>query len=174
MILYVAQIKALLQQDIDWSCLVKFAQVHGLLPLSYATLSKICSDTVPHSVLEHIRVHFCANVQRNLYLSRKLLEILSLFENNGIIAIPYKGSVLAECGYRNFAPREVRDLDILVRQQDVSNARQILLDQGFELEWPRLELNNAQEGSLLRSEQHYIFNRYDGRIRLELHWRFTV
>jgi hypothetical protein len=84
-------IKFILQNGIDWSYLIKTTQLHGLIPLVYKSLSVIHSDDIPQWVLEKLHQHFLVNARRNILLTEELFRLLSLFKDEGISAIPYKG-----------------------------------------------------------------------------------
>src|SRR2546430_3203484 len=71
------------------------------------------------------------NARRNLLMLWELLEILDLFTEQGIRALPYKGPVLAAIEYGNLAARTFCDLDILVRKEDATRARDLLVARGY-------------------------------------------
>ncbi|MFN6537643.1 MAG: nucleotidyltransferase family protein [Nostoc sp. EkiNYC01] len=128
------RIKTLLQQNIDWTLLIQIATYHGTIPLLYQSLNKIGKEAIPQTVLTQLQNRYHANASRNLFLSHELLKILKLFEANKIPAIPFKGLVLAASIYGNLAMRQFSDLDILVRQQDIVKAQELLIAQKYQLE----------------------------------------
>ena len=74
-------ISTLLQKGIDWQYLISTAHAHGVLPLLYRSLHAICSEAVPKTILDQLQRHFHANAFHNLFLTRELLKILPLFED---------------------------------------------------------------------------------------------
>lgn len=151
------QLKILLQNDIDWAYLLQTAARHGVMPLLYWNLNNTCSKAVPTPTLYQLREYFHSNTLRNLFLTKELLKLLSLFNAHDIPAIPFKGPVLAALAHGNLALRQFGDLDILVRKQDVLKAKEILISQGYQ-----------PTEVLLTCEHHFI--RDDGKVNIDLHW----
>jgi hypothetical protein len=127
----------------------------------------IGADLVPPSVWAELQYHFHANAQRNLLLGGTLLRLLGLLARHDIPAIPYKGPVLAMAVYGNLALRQFGDLDILVRQQDVERAKDLLLAQGYRW-WEQRPLT-----LLPRQRKVYELISADGQVLVELHWAIT-
>ncbi len=127
------RIITLLQQDIDWNYLLELASQYQVIPLLYGTINKHFQLFVPTDILSQLQNHFYGNAQRNMFLTQELLDILSLFENNQIPAIPFKGPVLAALAYDNLLLRQFTDLDILVHPQHIQKAKELLIAQGYHL-----------------------------------------
>jgi Uncharacterised nucleotidyltransferase len=154
-----SQIKSLIEKDIEWTYLVQIARTHRVMPLLYRTLHSTCRDAVPKEILEQLRDHFYANAGRNLFLTKKLLKLLHLFEAHKIPAIPYKGPALAASIYGNLALREFGDLDILVHERDYQHAQHLLIGQGF-----RLTIEHEWEKEFVDGS---------GRVAVDLHRRIA-
>jgi len=165
----VERIRALLQQEIDWTYLLRTAGRHGVAPLLYRSLNATNAEVVPEDVMGQLRERFYANSRRNLLLTGKLLEILDALEERKIPAIPYKGPVLATFAYGNLALREFGDLDLMLKDKDVLEAKEVLTSLGYQ---PRDRLTRAQEAAFLRYERQYEFSRDDGTA-VELQWKVT-
>ena len=164
------QIRQLLQEDIDWDYLIRVALQHGMMPLLSWHLSAICSEAVPTATLHQLRSHFHTNAQHNLFLTGELLKLLNLLEGQGISAVPFKGPILATIVYGNLALRQFGDLDILVHEKDFVKTKGLLIAQGYQ---PWRQLTGAQEIRHLQSEHAYTFIRADGKVHVDLHWRFA-
>jgi len=162
----------LLEQELDWDYLLQIAFQRNVAPLLYWSLNTTCLG-VPKHVLNQLQNYFQANAQRNLLLTRELLKLLALCEQQEILALPYKGPVLATHVYGNLSLRQFSDLDILVHPRDITRAKDLLLSQGYQ---PLIELSGAERMLHFQSSayNHKFFVRKDGRIDfLELHWRVT-
>jgi len=116
------RIRTLLQQNIDWAYLIQTAAQHGVMPLLYQSLNTTCPKAVPKTNLAQLRDYFHSNAFHNLFLTKELLKILTLFESHSIPAISFKGLVLAVSAYGNLSLRQISDLDILVRERDYHKA----------------------------------------------------
>jgi hypothetical protein len=164
------QINVLLREKIDWNYVLHLASRHRTMPLLYWNLRLVDSPAIPEAVLAQLKVEFQATAQHNLFLSKELLDLITLFEGQGIVVVPYKGPVLATTVYGNPALREFGDLDILVREQDIIRAKHVLIAQGYR---PRFQLDSAQEATHFQSQHAYNFIHATKGIVVELHWRIT-
>ena len=113
---------------------MEIAAYHGTIPLLYQSLKTTGKEAIPKKVLTQLQNHYHTNASRNLFLSHELLNILNFFEAHKIRAIPFKGLVLAISIYGNLAMRQFSDLDILVKQEDVVKAQELLIAQKYKLE----------------------------------------
>jgi hypothetical protein len=103
-------------------------------------------------------------------MTRELLKLLGLMEENGISAIPYKGPVLAAAAYGSVALRQFGDLDILVREQDAMRAKDLILSSGY---GPLYQGPAEQQAVFHAARKVYEMVRNDGRVVVELHWAVT-
>jgi len=163
------RIRTLLQQDIDWAYLIQTAAQHGIIPLLYQSLNTTCPEAVPKVNLAQLRNYFHTNAQHNLFLTKELLKLLTLFKANGITVIPYKGPVLAVAVYGNLALRQFCDLDILVHKRDVLRAKDLLISQGYRT----FSLTLAQSAMHLQSENEEGFKHHKTEVSVDLHWAIT-
>jgi hypothetical protein len=141
----VARVKVLLRQGVDLAYLMRVARRHGLLPLVYWNLHKVCE--FPKAVLDQLRNYFRTNIVRNIILTEELIEILKLLKTQDILAVPFKGPLLAALAYRNLALREFSDLDLWVHQRDFAAAQTVLESRGY-----RLEVQAPWESSFVRND----------------------
>ncbi len=95
------KLQALISKGVDWNLVVEKGHRHDILPLLYWSLKTQCPDKVPDPIMKDLREFFQANARKNLFAVSKLLRILSLIEEKGIKAFPFKGPVLASILYGN-------------------------------------------------------------------------
>src|SRR5215203_5935919 len=164
------RVEALIRAGVDWKYLIRTSNAHGVAPLLYWHLSSVRKGDIPADVLDYLREHFFANSLHNLSLTGELLKLLDVFKAHGILAVPYRGPVLAASVYGNLALRRFLDLDIMVRRRDAMKAQELLTSLGYR---PKHLLTRAQEAALLRSRFEYIFVRDDGKVTVELHWEIV-
>ncbi len=162
-----ALLQRLLQEKIDWEKLLRLAHEHGLSPLLWSHLSKICPESMPETYRHRLRDYFRNNSIRNHYLKGELLRLLELFAASNIPAIPFKGVALAISVYGDLALRHFGDLDILVRPRDVARAKALLIEQGYE---QKAVLTTVQEAKFVRHYYHHTFSRVSDGVLVELHW----
>jgi Uncharacterised nucleotidyltransferase len=164
------RLRSLVSRDLDWEYLLATAHRHGVLPLLYYHLNSVCPTLVPQRAMNRLKVDNHENTKSNLFLTAELLRLLSLFESQGIRAIPFKGPTLALSAYGDVALRQFSDLDIFVHKRDVLAVKELLIGQGFE---PYVELNNTQETALLLHGNAYGFGCDDTKVWLDVHWAFV-
>lgn len=119
--------------------------------------------------MQALRNRFLQDGTAALRNTSQLIELLELFQERGILAVPYKGPALALSVYGNIAFRRCNDLDILVSRSDVPQAREILEAAGYT---PVHPITEAGREFLLRKRHSEIFTRPSGPI-IELHWAFA-
>ncbi|WP_414622897.1 nucleotidyltransferase family protein [Calothrix sp. CCY 0018] len=166
------RIKTLVKQNIDWQYLTQTADRHAVLSLLYSRLNSICSEAIPEPILSQWRRSFQFVAQRNLFLTGELINLLKLLKQQDIVALPYKGPVLATLIYKNVALRRFGDLDIIVQQQDIFAVRELLIAQGYR---PKREMTDTELVKYLNSkrEHTYDFIHEDKNIFIEIHWRIA-
>ena len=157
-------------QEIDWDYLLSAAEKHRVMPLLYRSLSKAPSPGVPEPILKRMQTFYRRNARRNLLLGGRLLGLLSLLEKERIAAVPFKGPVLAETAYGDIALRQFGDLDILVRESDAVQARELMVARGYRAE---LDLDNSQYQSFLETKNSTALFNADCGFSIDLHTTLT-
>lgn len=164
------KINSLVQQEIDWKYVVNTAIIHRVTPLLFRSLTLACPDQVPGSYLDVLRGYYFQNTGSNLSRATQLLELLALFNDHQIIAIPFKGPVLAESAYGDLSLRQFSDLDILIHRDHAFDAYQLLLSQGYQ---PEVLLDAAQIKKFIQTEYGLALFRKERHMTVELHWEIT-
>ncbi len=125
------RINEIVPQDIDWQLFLQLATSHGIRPLVYQALHTTCREALPEAARRQLSHFYPANSAKNRFLTGELLHILQLFESEHILAVPFKGLVLAAVLYGELAMREFTDLDLLIQERDIPKAKEILSKQGL-------------------------------------------
>ena len=170
------KIKSLAKSELDWQLLFDLGNRHQLVPLLYHNLSAICREAVPKDILTSMRGIFAYKAQRNLFITCELIKIYRLFEQNNILAIPFKGMTLAMTAYQNLSFRDSCDIDILISKKDFAKATQLLEKIGYEMAGYIAKVKDNPEvryGSFLQSEDNqkgYDFVNPVNKIAVDLQW----
>ncbi len=162
------RIRSLAGAGPDWSCVLKNAAWHGMMPLLNQELEAACPDRVPEAVRDELKNQYCRTLAHNLLLKGELVTLVKLFEAEEIPAIPFKGPLLADAFYRNLALRQFWDLDILVHRHDALRAKELLVARGYH---PAKDLSHEKEQDLLESDCEYPLVGIDGKVIVEIHWQ---
>jgi Uncharacterised nucleotidyltransferase len=163
------QIRAAVQ-GVDWLALIRLAMRHDVMPLLYRNLQQVCPNSVPESVLNPLRARYEAQAAQAKKQAEELLQLLSLFEEEDVFVLPYKGPTLAQRLYGDLALREFSDLDLMVLESDIPKAQQLIRSAGYEFSCLKDESELAEYVPKKRELQ---FRRADGML-LELHWLFAM
>lgn len=165
----VSRLRDLVGPDTDWKYLIKWAAQHRILPQLHLNLKSTCPEQVPSAIAQELQRTYFLNASQNLRFSGELIRLIQLFELEGIEVIPFKGPLLAETVYGTVSARQFGDLDLLVRSEDVSRARHLLMAAGY---IPEFALEGKIAAEYLRSEHAFQFQKPDAGFVVELHWRF--
>lgn len=156
----------LLAEPSDWERLMLLAGEHGLMPPMYRWLSDGLAERVPSAVMRELRMAFHANALRSTHLARELVRLADLFARRGVPVLTFKGPVLAMLAYGDLAMRAFSDIDLLVKQQDIGAARELLASAGYAREFPAIR----PELSELLPLPEETFRHESGLAVVDLHW----
>ena len=164
------QIRSLMQTDLDWAYLLETAGRHGLISLLYRNLGKTGGHSVPTSVMDRLRNHFYLNARHNALLTEELNRLLCLFEEHGIVAIPFKGPALAEELYGDISCREIFDLDVLVKREDVLRGMDLMASLGYT---SQSRFTKGQMEAYLAAHNEISFANEEKKVIVELQWEIA-
>jgi hypothetical protein len=144
------------------------AEAHGVLGHFAAALASVPGFRIPSSFLDSLRVHQRAHVLSNLAMTAELFRILELFRRSEIECVVVKGPVLALRAYGEPALRQYADLDLLLRQNHIPRAAEILDAAGYDSRIPHEAIRSG------KIPGEYRFHRQNSKIILELHTERTL
>jgi len=167
------EIHSLIKHSLDWKFIFKQAAYHRIMHLIYCGLNKIDDKEglLPLNVFSRLKEYYNMSLAKNLLFSKELHFILNALDDAGIDAIPIKGIVLAEILYSNIALREIKDVDILIKAEDVSATEKALSQAGY-----HMHLEGYPEEYYRQYHCHMPYLRSDehGRgFRCEVHWALS-
>jgi hypothetical protein len=119
--------------NIDWDAIVKVSANHYVYPALYCNLKRAnFLKYVPEDLIEHMIYITDLNRERNLKIINQAKEINELLVTNNITPIFFKGaSYLLEELYEDIAERMLGDIDIIIDINDIYNANDILIKNGY-------------------------------------------
>jgi hypothetical protein len=166
-----SEIRSLTAGPLNWDSLLADASCHSVTPLLAKQLRAIAGDALSPPQLKQLKDLARVTAVRNLALTAELIAIMDLFRSEGLQAIPYKGPVLAAQAYGDFTLREFEDLDLILRQKDMSEANRLVTSLGYRAKYPwTLSLDAA--ASLVPGE--YCYRNERRHILIELHTERTL
>ncbi len=163
-------VRQILDERIDWTLFARKALDHGLAELAGHGLALTAPDLVPDEILSALRGVLDRARQKNRVLFDELARLMEALANAGIMAIPFKGPVLALGVYGDIGLRVFSDLDFLVHDSDMASAVAVLLGLGYarteNLSQAQIEMIQYLQG------QEVLFSKTAG-IGIEPHTRLT-
>lgn len=158
-----------LSDENGWHALVQRAKPEGVSPLLFAALEKQSWDRVPPAVIETLQTGYRSSALAGRSSYYALAELLPELAAQQIPLILLKGAALAAWLYPTPALRPFGDLDVLIRQADISTVSGILRSHGYT---PGQELAAGFRDAYY-SEMSFT-RRTPPRTALDLHWNLFV
>lgn len=165
------EIRSLAAGPLNWDLLLSDAACHAVTPLLAKQLTAVAGDALSAARLKQLKDLARAAVVRSLAFTAELVAILNLFRSEGLQAIPYKGPVLAEQAYGDFALREFEDLDLILRQKDMPKANRLITSLGYRAKHP-WTLSQNPAPSFVPGE--YCYRDERRRMVIDLHTERTL
>jgi hypothetical protein len=169
------RIREITAGPLDWDFVLSEAAENSVGPLLDLNLRPFVPECAQDSALagatERLKSACRANTVRCLFLAAELHKVLDAFRSAGILAIPYKGPVLAEQAYGNFTLRDFDDLDIILPQRDLPKAHEAMLVLGYRARFPQILSKNSKT-ALVPGEYNYRDEKR--RAVVELHTDLTL
>ncbi len=145
-----------------WEALCVDAERHGIAPFVHAFLRASAIDA-PEAARKKLRAAYLRTAEQNVLYRHYARQVYSACERAGIEIIPLKGIFLADRVYDSIALREMSDIDLLVRQEELEKLDHVLVETGFV---PMQEIREV-----LFEEGHHLRYLHAGcRLLLEAHW----
>ena len=143
-----------------WNTLVSEASRHRIAPLMYHKIRLAEAESIiPKDVLLKLRKKYLANAYRNTVLFHQLSELVVLLNKKNIPVILLKGAHLAEFVYKDIALRPMSDLDILVKEENLSETVQIAFSAGYQFFYDKQKTkeknNDSYSYDILRYYKHF-------------------
>lgn len=130
----VAEPEELPATEPHWTELLETSGRALLTPALYSALRrKNLLDQAPGDVAEYLLAVYELSVRRNLKLKKQLLKVVIEFNRHGIVPLILKGAIalVDDKPYCDIGVRMMRDLDILVAQEQLSQCVDLLSSMNF-------------------------------------------
>lgn len=152
-----------------WETVVKIANQQHVLTLFYACLQRLTLETaVPPHLLEQMQQKQQQITLQNLAIYRELRLISEQMQAAAVPLLVMKGTYLATAVYPHIGQRAVGDLDLLVPEEKVMQAVNVMHTLGWQESQPfALEV--------LRQHRHHLptFVKKGVNFPVEIHWNIV-
>jgi len=163
------RIERLLREGLDWGEVRRMAHQNRMGALLYESLRRQEGiRQAPPAILTSLERDYRGTKIRNLRLLRESLDLVSSLRERGVEAVPYKGPILATTVYEDLGLRQFKDVDLLVRPEDLAATRSFLLERGYRaLE----DLDDVRVREFLEDDCEFHFEHPEEKVLLEIHWQ---
>ena len=157
----------MLREPVDWTVLSELAEAHGLLGLVALGLRECGKTAVPAEVSQAWREHQRAQALFTLHLTAEMFRLFESFAATDLAALVIKGPVLSMRCYGDPGLRQYGDLDLIVRDNDILRATELMIGLGYE---PRVPVAAIQAK---KSPGEYAFRQASTKLLVEFHTEKT-
>jgi hypothetical protein len=156
---------------VDWVEYLRLVDRHRTPALSWAALRRVPGLEIPEPAKKELQRRSDACRMQAVRDSVKLAEVLKGFHSAAIPAMTMKGPILSLELYGDVGLRQSRDLDLMVKPEDLARAQACLKSMGWRQDAAWFTLSPRQWENFLRHEYDLNFVHPHGNCLLELHWR---
>ncbi|CRI63023.1 conserved hypothetical protein [Thiocapsa sp. KS1] len=169
---------SLLDRGIDWNLFLTLGEHHDLVPLLFSGLEHAPTERLPQSLMPFLRGHFQANHLRNRLALQCFLGAEAALAEAGIPVLMLKGLALATTVYEHLAARQFGDVDLLIPEKQVAQARDIVERLDYRPVYPPNMLRDLNVQRLTPNQER-VYSAYyheltlqsqDALFQLDMHW----
>lgn len=144
-----------------WQQVVNLSLCHDVSAYLYQQLTRL-EETIASARLQELHKAYLMNAARNTFFYHELARALEALHQAHIPVIVLKGAFLAERVYPTIAARHMGDIDLLVRDDDLTKVDGLLISLGFHRQFLRLETS---------AEAHALpYKDVQTGLVIEVHW----
>jgi hypothetical protein len=156
-----------LSVQIDWPSWIAFAEDHGVLGLAAARIINHNENRLPPENRESLRAWRRSHTLFTMNLTAEMFRLFDSFAASGVEAVVIKGPVLSTRCYGDPGLRQYGDLDLIVRDRDISSVTELMIRLGYE---PSVPLTAIQAKKI---PGEYIFRQSTTKLLVEFHTERT-
>lgn len=154
---------------LDWRVFANACDLHQVTALAFCRLNSLVKHAVPAGLSAHLRERFYKISLSNYLLAKKLVALTSRLEQENIPVLAYKGPAVAMAVYGDLALREYQDLDLVIHEEHLPNALEVMARAGFRIR-PEYRIETRRDRARVH---HAVFHAPDQSHVVELHWQLT-
>jgi hypothetical protein len=153
--------------ELNWDHLWALAEAHEVTPpVARALTAEDLAPLAPDAARDRARAVRLHTLVQNLALHAELQHVGGALRAHGIPVVPLKGTYVAEAFHEGLDARRCGDIDILVQESRLEEARAILKDLGYQ---PMMGASHGIETHLFHGVP-YVRHAATTTFVIELHW----
>jgi hypothetical protein len=147
----------------NWDYFSETIIKNGIAPIYYANFMKGSNiKLIPKQHFLEFKEAYYKTLSKNIILYDSFKQLIQVFTDNNISVIVLKGMFLAEKLYKDIGLRQISDIDLLLKYNDIEKAGNLLMELGFE------NLNLKLKRDFYKNK-HFIFLKKGVIIELHQH-----
>jgi hypothetical protein len=166
-----ARILSLVQQSIRWPFLLEIVHQQKVVPLFFHNLENFAGGHIPEEVAAALRASTEENARACLRRSSHLRLLHRLFLEQAIEVRIFKGIPLSVIAFQDPTLRDLGDIDLLVKEEDLFRAGEILRAQDYQRFEPRARLTPRRLRSYIAHQKDFSYEHPTAGVVIDLHWR---
>ena len=156
---------------IDWQELLAVTTAHRLAPLVLRSLQTLPEALVPAAVLERLKQKVEKNRRHSIRMLLEQQRIMASFSARGFALTALKGATLAALVYGDATVRHSGDLDLLTREEKLTEQITLLEDLGYRVIDPPARLTPRRLSAYARYWKGVTLEHLQTGLVVDLHWR---
>lgn len=125
------EIKLLIEEKINWLYFLQLTQHHHLDALVRNIITDLGLKIIPNAIEKALNANIISSKSKIGIIEEELINTINILESNNIAAISFKGPALAHQLYGDGLSRFSRDLDFLVKKEDMARTLDVLENNGY-------------------------------------------
>lgn len=161
---------------VDWDAFLRLVERHrvaGLVHLALGRAAADAADTVPEPVRQSIAQKAGELARNNLAMVAATVRLQKMFDAAGIEVVFFKGALVGQRAYGSIAVKHGKDIDFLVRPDDLAATFGLLAGEGYRPVFPKAPLTPAKIDALRAFQMEAVMVDPARGVQLEPHWRLT-
>ena len=167
------ELPSLCPPGLDWQRLLFLVNWHRIPGLVYHNLEQYTTDRLPAGFARALGQAYEKNRQREMRLAAELVRLQQMLDEKGLTAAFFKGPILSIQLYGSLGLRHSRDIDLLMRPEDIEPVSQALIAEGYQARDLDFTLTPRQQRTYYRKAHHFTFAHTKHDFVLEAHWRLA-
>lgn len=156
----------------DWGPFLRLVERHRVPGLVHVGLGRL-AGAAPEEVRRTIAAKAQALARQNLAMVAAMVRLQRRFDAAGIEAVFFKGALVGQRAYGSIAVKHGKDIDFLVRPEDLAAVFALLAEEGYRPVFPAPPLTPAKIDALRAFQMEAVMTDPVRGVQLEPHWRLT-
>ncbi|MDQ0348161.1 nucleotidyltransferase family protein [Ancylobacter vacuolatus] len=156
----------------DWQAFLRLVDRHRVAGLVHLGLGRVAA-AVPDDVRRAIAERAGVLARNNLAMVAATIRLQKAFDAAGIEVVFFKGALVGQRAYGSIAIKQGKDVDFLVRPDDLAATVMLLAGEGYRPSIPEAPLTPAKIDALRAFQIEAVMVDPARGVQLEPHWRLT-